>query len=150
MQRTILATGIVATLGLAGLSAHAGCADPRSPGQHVKAMTLPAQVMSELSESENWSGGDAGDRIVGTWRVSYTVEGAPFADALIQWHRDGTEWENINLPVAAGNICMGSWKRVDRSHVRRSHIGWLYTDGIVSGYFTETETDKVSADGKSY
>jgi hypothetical protein len=87
---------------------------------------------------------------VGTWHVSYTVEGAPFADALIQWHGDGTEWENINLPVLAGNICLGSWRQLDETHFFRHHIGWLYSDGALAGYFTETETDEVSSDGSSY
>ncbi len=32
--------------------------------------------------------------------------------AFIQWHSDGTEWENINHPVLGGNICMGSWRAV--------------------------------------
>jgi hypothetical protein len=31
-----------------------------------------------------------------------------------------------------------------------SHIGWLYTNGILSGYFTETETDEVARHGNSY
>ena len=45
---------------------------------------------------------------------------------------------------------MGSWKQLDHHQVRRSHIGWLYTDGIISGYFTETETNTLSHDGDSY
>jgi hypothetical protein len=87
---------------------------------------------------------------VGTWHVTYTAGGAPFGQALIQWHKDGTEWENIDFPVLGGNICMGSWKVVDAHHVSRYHIGWLYTNGLPSGYFTETETDEVSRDGNTY
>src|SRR5262249_53767934 len=90
------------------------------------------------------------DSIVGTWIVSYTTEGNPGGEAFIQWHDDGTEWENIDFPVAGGNICMGEWRRGNHRQVSRSHIGWLYTDGIVSGYFTETETDTLSHDGNSY
>jgi hypothetical protein len=54
------------------------------------------------------------------------------------------------LPVLGGNICVGSWKRIDERHVCRNHIGWLYTNGILSGYFNETETDEVALDGKTY
>jgi hypothetical protein len=103
-------------------------------------------LLDDGSSDGRWT--EAG--IVGTWHVSYTVEGSPFAEAFIQWHSDGTEWENINLSVLNGNICLGSWKPVDARHVSRNHIGWLYTGGALSGYFTETETDEVALDGLSY
>ena len=150
MQRSLIGAVAAAALTLTGLSAHASCADPRIPGTKSEALALPQHVLQDLMGSDRFDAADAGDRVVGTWRVTYDVEGAYFADALIQWHRDGTEWENINRPILGGTICMGEWKRVDEWHVSRSHIGWLFTNGIVSGYFTETETDKVSADGKSY
>ena len=60
------------------------------------------------------------------------------------------EWENINHPVLGGNICMGSWKMTDRSHVYRNHFGWLYSNGLLAGQFNETETDLVAWDGNSY
>ena len=48
-----------------------------------------------------------------------------------------------NFPIEGGNICVGSWAAIDTTSVTRFHIGWLYTSGILSGYFTETEKDKV-------
>jgi hypothetical protein len=30
-----------------------------------------------------------------------TSGGAPFADAFIQWHNDGTEWEQVEIPGTA-------------------------------------------------
>src|SRR5262245_42506065 len=55
------------------------------------------------------------DRIVGTWHVTY---GGPLAgQAFIQWHSDGTEWENIDFPILGGTICMGDWRAVDENHV---------------------------------
>jgi hypothetical protein len=141
---------VVAALTLSGLPAHAGCVDPRSAAQQG----LPHQstpLAFKRPEAGNFSEKDgAGERVVGTWHVTYTAGGAPFGQALIQWHKDGTEWENIDFPVLGGNICMGSWKVVDVHHVSRYHIGWLYTNGIPSGYFTETETDEVSRDGNTY
>jgi hypothetical protein len=86
------------------------------------------------------------DSIVGTWKVAYSNGGVAF----IQWHQDGTEWENIDFPVLGGNLCMGSWKSENRGHYSRNHYGWVYTDGVVSGYFNETETDLLTADGNSY
>jgi hypothetical protein len=149
MKHPIMGTAVAAACALAGLSAHASCADPRSAAQQAASHTMPSQVLEDLNgETGSWN--RSADRIVGTWHVSYVVEGSPFADALIQWHDDGTEWENINLPVLSGNICMGSWKRLDATHVSRNHICWLYTNGTLSGYFTETETDEVAADGRTY
>jgi len=82
--------------------------------------------------------------------VSYASGGVEYAQAFIQWHKDRTEWENINKPVLGGNICMGSWKPIDATHVYRNHYGWIFNNGVVSNYFNETETDDVSRDGNSY
>jgi len=125
---------------------HAACADARTAGQGIyQAIPVPS---AEQSPSGRGFGGHAD--IVGTWRVSYTAGGQPFADAFIQWHSDGTEWENIGLPVLSGNICLGSWKPMDEWRVSRNHIGWLYTNGALTGYFTETETARLSEDGDTY
>jgi hypothetical protein len=90
---------------------------------------------------------------VGTWIVIDTPDGSstPSGKAFIQWHSDFTEWENIDYPVLGGNICMGSWKAVDQSHVSRHHYGWLYDNqGNLAGYFNERENDEVASDGQSY
>ena len=42
---------------------------------------------------------------------------------------------------------MGSWKQVGRRQFSRNHIGWLFDNGKLSGYFTET--DEVAFDGIS-
>jgi len=144
MKLSLTLIAAASALVLGGLSAQAGCADPRQSGaQQIK---LPAQLSQRMAQKLP-TGTDAGSNIIGTWLVTYTVEGSPFGQAYIQWHDDGTEWENINLPVEGGNICMGSWKKVDAKRVYRDHWGWLYTNGDVSGYFNETETDHVSRDG---
>jgi hypothetical protein len=131
-----------------GASAHAGCADPRQ----MKGSTLhsiPGFIVAGLqpktSEPDVASPTNAGANIVGTWLVTYTSGGNPAGQALIQWHSDRTEWESINFPVDSGNICVGSWKVVDPMHVTRLHMGWLYTAGLLTGYFTETETALVSS-----
>jgi hypothetical protein len=134
MKRILIASSAVAVLALSGLSAHASCSDPReSVGQAVPLFASPA-----------WRRPHEG--IVGTWRVTYPNNGVAF----IQWHSDGTEWENITHPVLGGNICMGSWEALDRWHYSRNHFGWLFTNGTVSGYFNETETDVLAPDGNSY
>lgn len=150
MKRDFSLLAISAALALFGLSAHAGCADPRMMAQNAAGRMPPVLVMPKAESSAT-----AGDRnddghqgIVGTWQVSYMSGGSPAGEAFIQWHGDGTEWENIDFPILGGNICVGEWRQIDRHHFSRSHIGWLYTDGIVSGYFTETETNRLN--GNTY
>jgi hypothetical protein len=150
MNRTFIGAAVVAALAITGYSAHASCADPRTAAQQGGYQPMSPLMLQNQTGDSSWKDGTRGPSIVGTWHVTYTVEGAPFADALIQWHGDGTEWENVNLPVLAGNICLGSWKQLDEMHFFRHHIGWLYSNGSLAGYFTETETDEVSSDGNSY
>jgi hypothetical protein len=144
MKKLLIGTAVVAALALSGLSAHAGCVDPRNASQQSTPFDL------DLGSMPSHAGHNAGENIVGTWLVNYTTEGFPPGAAFIQWHSDGTEWENINHPVLSGNICMGSWKAVDYSHVFRNHFGWLFNNGVIAGYFNETETDEVAWDGNSY
>jgi hypothetical protein len=150
MKRTVIGAAAVAALSLAAVSAHAGCADPRTANQQSVSPMVTPRILQSLLGDGGSNGRWAAAGIVGTWHVSYTVEGSPFAEAFIQWHSDGTEWENINLPVLNGNICVGSWEPVGARRVSRNHIGWLYMNGALSGYFTETETDEVALDGLSY
>jgi len=42
----------------------------------------------------------------------------------------------------------GSWIQIDQSHVSRNHYGWLYNNGLLAGYFNETETDELN--GNTY
>jgi hypothetical protein len=135
-----LAVAASATL-LCSISAYASCVGPANPRQ-TPTISLP-KGFSAMAQHR----GDAASAIVGTWFVTYTVQGQTFGQAYIQWHSDGTEWENIDFPTDSGNICMGSWMKVDAKHVYRNHYGWLYTSGQVSGYFNETETAKVSHNG---
>ena len=144
MNRTLILVAATAAAALSSVSAYAGCADARTQGafRQMPPISLPASAGTNRPHS-----GDAATNIVGTWLATYTVEGNAFGQAYIQWHSDGTEWENINLPISGGNICLGSWTAVDAKHVARNHYGWLYTNGDVSGYFNETETDKVTHNG---
>jgi hypothetical protein len=150
MRNTITGAAVAAALALTGLSAQASCSDPRSAPQAsaYHRITLPA-MQQPLGEFAGQQREDA-QRFVGTWLVSYTIEGSPFADAIIQWHGDGTEFENVNLPILGGNICLGEWVPIDDSRVRRKHMGWMYSNGALVGYFTEVEIDTISPNGLSY
>jgi hypothetical protein len=146
MNKSLLGVALVGGLTL-GLTAHAGCMDPRV-GAQQGASALTAVTPESSASAFDWRNADRG--IVGTWSVVYTPEGSttPSGQAFIQWHSDGTEWENINYPVLGGNICMGSWKQIDQTHVSRNHYGWLYNNGLIAGYFNETETDELQ--GNTY
>ncbi len=139
MKTLLVGSAVAAVLALTGVSANAGCMDPRTAATG----TGQAHVMHWTNPGAS-SHGPA--TIVGTWFVSYSLGG----EAYIQWHSDGTEWENINHPVMGGNICMGSWKQTGRFTYVRHHVGWVYTDGNVSNYFIEDETAELAAHGNSY
>jgi hypothetical protein len=134
MKATLIGIAATAALSLFGLSAHANCAYP-SAGNHQD-MQLPAHHFMDH------------EGIVGTWLVNY----GPVGQAFIQWHSDGTEWENITHPGIGGNICMGSWVATGPRTYSRNHFGWIFdsTTGLIAGYFNETETDTLSKDGNSY
>ncbi|HXZ58595.1 MAG TPA: hypothetical protein VEG26_00325 [Steroidobacteraceae bacterium] len=138
----------------AGFAVSANAACVQQLNELPQAALRPVALWSApglLSVSDEGDHGDRGGAsVVGTWHVTYTTAGAPGGEAFIQWHSDGTEWENINFPILGGNICMGSWKSLDATHVYRYHVGWLYNDGVLAGHFIETETDVVSWDGNSY
>jgi len=75
----------------------------------------------------------------------------PVGQAFIQWHSDGTEWENITHPVLGGNICMGSWEATGSWIYSRNHFSWIFdSTGTIAGHFNETKTDSLSKDGDSY
>ena len=140
----ILCTGVLGALFSA--QAAASCVDPKA-GQ---GSSHQSPILA-LNAPGAWNGTEgAAHKIVGTWQVSYAAGGTVYGEAFIQWHSDGTEWENIDFPILGGNICMGSWKAIGGNKVSRYHVGWLYSDGTLVGHFIETETDVVSQDGNSY
>ena len=144
MKNAYIGVAVTAALGLSAISAHAACVDPRvargtAPALHQARVALPAAAVVES--------GDSGS-IVGTWLATYSLGG----EAIIQWHSDGTEWENIDHPTAGGNICLGRWEQVGKRTYVRHHVGWIYevAGAPASNYFIEDEKVVLAADGKSY
>jgi hypothetical protein len=135
MKTTLIGIAATAALSLFALSAHANCSYPSGGSQaHIQ---LPSHHQ-HFADHEG---------IVGTWLVNYGMVG----QAFIQWHSDGTEWENITHPTIGGNICMGSWVPTGPWTYSRNHFGWIFDmSGNIAGYFNETETDTLSRDGNSY
>ena len=144
MKTLFMLSALTLCSAMYALPASAGCTDPRNP----QALSGMPRLLGAATGKHNFGSHNS---IVGTWHVAYITEGAPGGEAFIQWHSDGTEWENINHPTLSGNICLGSWKVIDAHRVFRNHFGWLYDgSGMLTGFFNETETDELSRDGNSY
>ena len=150
-------------LGCAGLGAlslgiptHALAAScgrsPYASGPHV--LSVPASLSAEIGLS---SGGAAPSNddfhrrsIVGLWHTIYTSGGATALESFETWHSDGTEFEAADLQL--GLMCQGTWEKTAPGRVRLFHVGWDFdpTGLTLTGYFTELQTDTLSADGKTY
>jgi hypothetical protein len=89
--------------------------------------------------------------IAGLWHTVYTSGGATAFESFETWHTDGTEFEAADLQL--GVMCQGTWvKTAVPGTVRLFHVGWNFdpTGVTLIGYFTETQSDTLSADGKTY
>ncbi len=149
LSRSAFAMVAVAGLLLTTASARAACGS--FSGVALKSgAVLPMLGQAEEGLSE---GSASSASIVGLWHVVYTAGGEIFNESLDQWHSDGTEFENANVPVAGGNICFGVWKTVGPRTVKLHHVGWTYDAGTVAfanGTFTLNETNVVAKNGQSY
>jgi len=71
-------------------------------------------------------------------------------ESFDQWHADGNEFEVADLQLGA--MCQGTWEQTAPGTVRLFHVGWNFdpTGITLVGYFTEIQTDTLSADGNTY
>jgi hypothetical protein len=128
-------------------SAKASCGDLAGSGSR-NPIKLP---MLDLAQENDLPSNDS---IVGLWHVIYTANGGLFNESLDMWHSDGTEFENVHLSPASGNICLGVWKQIAPRTVRLHHIGWLFNPldptGNATNTFTIDETNTVAPNGATY
>lgn len=140
MYRSILLSAAAFALAAGTVSAEAACGVPA--GVQVPSIKLPPLKFATRP---------SGESIVGTWQTSLIVGGNVILNTLIQWHDDGTEADNADLPPTMGNTCEGSWVRTGRRTVHRYHLGWTFdANSNPSGMFVLTEDNKVARDGNSY
>ena len=130
---------------LAGLpvQANAACGKPNG--------SKPATSRRLPSLSSKGSGlGNRNNSIVGLWHVTYlNPHGTEFFQSFEQWHSDGNEIEVADL--GPGVLCQGTWTQSAPGIVQLFHVGWNFDlSGNLIGFFTETQTNTVSGDGKSY
>jgi hypothetical protein len=153
----LVALGIL----FAATSAQAACGDLSGRKSAVVSkppFLVPSGGGTEPSDAEAHQGPESGregrdnnDSIVGLWHVKYTSGGQPFFESFDQWHSDGTELENPNLPPATGPLCVGVWKQTGPRTVRLHHVGWNFDfNGNSTGTFTLDESNTVAPNGKTY
>jgi len=107
------------------------------------------KVASFLQSNGNGQGTRNGS-IVGLWHTTYTLpDGTVFFQSFEQFHGDGNEFEVA--AVGPGAVCQGTWRRIAPGTVQLFHVGWNFDlSGNLIGYFTETQTEKLSGNGNSY
>ena len=140
-----------------GIPTHAIAAScggpPHASGLHALAVPAYPNASVRLSSGQIASGNDEDSHrksIVGLWHTVYTSGGVTAWEAFDSWYADGNEFEAADTQIGA--MCQGTWEKSAPRTVRLFHVGWNFTpDGLtLTGYFTETQTDTLSADGKTY
>lgn len=140
MKISLMSAAAAVALVAGAASAQAACGVPM--GTHLTQVKLPPLHYVKTP---------SGNSIVGTWIDTLIVGGNPAFNTLIQWHSDGTESDNADIPPTGGNVCAGSWMSTGRRTVHRYHLGWTFdTSSNPSGMFVLTEDDKLARDGNSY
>ena len=133
-------------------SAQAACGR-YGPGGINTLIKLPAIAHAAID------GGDThfdNPTIVGLWHVIYTnsADQSIFNDTFDTWHSDGTEFESAFLAPAAGDVCVGVWKRTNLRSITNYHVGWLFNPSTplatATNTFTLEEEITVAEDNKSY
>jgi hypothetical protein len=140
-----------------GMPTHALAAScgrpPYASGLHALAAPARPSAGIALSGGRTASGDDDASQrrsIVGLWHTVYTSGGVTAFESFDQWHADGNEFEVSDLQIGA--MCQGTWEKTAPGTVRLFHVGWNFdpTGITLVGYFTEIQSDTVSADGKTY
>ena len=106
--------------------------------------------------------------IVGMWHVTFiaktmngnAIPATEIDNALIVWHKDGTEIMNSGRPPQDGNFCMGVWERTGPRGYKLNHFAWVpnnYAPGTAEGVIgqpigpTHIQEDvEVGPEGKHY
>jgi hypothetical protein len=130
--------------------AKAACGSFGVPGLKA-AIKLPAVAHADFDLPSPFD-----PTVVGLWHVIYTngADQSMFNDSFDTWHADGTEFESAFLPPAAGNVCVGVWKKAGSRSVKLHHVGWIFSPSTpaatATNTFTLDEDVTVAPDGKSY
>jgi hypothetical protein len=144
----------IASWGMPTQALAASCQRPLyASGLHALAVPARPSAGIGLNSSQTASGDDDASHrrsIVGLWHTVYTSGGVTAFESFDQWHADGNEFEAAELQLGA--MCQGTWEKTAPGTVRLFHVGWNFdpTGVTLVGYFTEIQSDTLSADGKTY
>ena len=133
-----------------GMPTHALAAScgraPYASGPH--AIAVPARASAAIGLSSSLP--EVNNSIVGLWHSVYTSGGVTAYESFEQWHADGNEFEAADTQLGA--MCQGTWEKTAPRTVRLFHVGWQFdpTGVTLTGHFTITQTDTLSADGATY
>jgi hypothetical protein len=105
-------------------------------GNYGKPKSMPQSWNGQTGSFEPVSDRPTDEPIVGMWHVTFTAEGneggppdgTPIDNALVTWHRDGTEIMASDRPPQDGNFCMGVWEKTGQGKYKLNHIPWLNND----------------------
>lgn len=140
MYRSFLLSVAALALVAGSVSAEAACGVPMG-AQPVRIKLPPLKAPTRPSTPS----------IVGTWQTALSVNDEVILHTLIQWHDDGTESDNADIPPTFGNTCEGSWVSTGLRKVHRYHLGWTFdANSNPSGMFVLTEDNKVAKNGNTY
>lgn len=109
----------------------AQCGLPNKPikpmSWHLQNQRAYPALVRTVSEND-------GAAIVGMWHVIFTAHtqngqnipgtGAVIDNAVVVWHRDGTEIMNSSRSAQDGNFCLGVWKLTTERTYLLNHIPW--------------------------
>jgi hypothetical protein len=136
----LLSAAAIVVLMAGTVSAEAACGAPK--GVQVAQVQLPPLSFAKTP---------SGDSIVGTWTTALSINHQVILNTIIQWHSDGTESDNADLPPTMGNTCEGSWVSTGPRRVHRYHLGWTFdANSNPNGMFVLTEDDRLAKDGNRY
>ena len=143
MHRSILLSAAAVALMAGSISAQA-CGI--RPDLKMTVVKLPKMNLSAAEAAPAGYGS-----IVGVWNNSVIIGGNVVLKSIAEWHGDGTQFDNVDLPPQTGNICHGVWTNNGPRRVIEHHIGWTFdTSGNPTGSFTLVQHLKLSGDGLSY
>jgi hypothetical protein len=146
---SIIASLTAIAMATGAVSAQASCYQPLKGNAMVSTKTplMPLPYPHFGARANNTQT----DSIVGLWHAVHKVNGKLFFQSWDQWHEDGTEIEDADIPPTTGNMCLGVWQQTGRD-ITLYHVAWTYDiDGKTpTGTLVLTATDRVSSDGSYF
>ena len=132
MWKLMCGAGVAAVVWAMVPSAGAECGFPNQP---IKTMSWQIPFQGNPALVRTGLDVDDGPQIDGMWHVIFKEKtqngvkipvsgGVVIDNAVVVWHRDGTEIMNSSRSAQDGNFCLGVWKRTGERTFLLNHIPW--------------------------